>query len=89
MDRNAEEKQSDFQKSNDNPVPAEEKEVIVAIEHADCTRVIRGKKAKLTKKVEKTYTVTVSYVHLSDEEKMNKRAILESIIKKPPVPNDH
>ncbi|TKC12717.1 hypothetical protein FA048_03610 [Pedobacter polaris] len=44
------------------------------IEHPDCNRVIHAKKTVLSKKTEKNYKVTVTYIQVT--------AIIESIIKK-------
>lgn len=50
--------------------------------HPDCDKTVQGGKTILSKKTEKTYKVTVTYVQLSDEEASIKRAIIESIMKK-------
>jgi len=52
------------------------------VEHPECDRVIKYRKAVLSKKTEKTYKVTVTYIEISDEEARIKRAIIENIIKK-------
>jgi len=52
------------------------------IEHTDCKIVKKDKKVVLSKKTEKTYRVTVTYVQISDDEARMKRSIIENIIKK-------
>jgi hypothetical protein len=54
----------------------------IKIEHPECKRSIQGKKAVLSKKAEKTYKVTVTYIHVTAEEAKMKRSIIESILKK-------
>jgi hypothetical protein len=52
------------------------------IEHPDCGVTVRDRKVLLSKKTEKTYKVTVTYIQITDEEAKIKRAIIESILKK-------
>lgn len=52
------------------------------IGHCECHRIFQNKKVSLSKKSEKTYKVTVTYVQLSAEEVRTKRAIIETILKK-------
>ncbi|SOD17653.1 hypothetical protein [Pedobacter xixiisoli] len=52
------------------------------IEHPDCVRTSVSKKVVLSKKKEKMYKVTVTYVQVSDDEAKVKRSIIENIIKK-------
>ncbi len=52
------------------------------VEHPECNRAIHAKKTVLSKKTEKNYKVTVTYIQVTDEEAKIKRAIIESIIKK-------
>lgn len=54
----------------------------IKIEHSDCNKPIRKGKVSLSKKTEKTYTVTVTYIQVSDEEAKIKRALIESVLKK-------
>lgn len=53
------------------------------IQHAECNRTFYTRKVQLSKKTEKNYTVTVTYIAVSEEEAKIKRAIIESIVKKP------
>ena len=52
------------------------------VEHPECKRISKDRKVVLSKKAEKTYKVTVTYIQISDEEARVKRSIIESIIKK-------
>ena len=46
------------------------------IEHPECIRTVRSRKGGLSKKAEKSYKVTVTYIQLTDEEARIKRAII-------------
>ena|GEM_PF-2941569 len=54
----------------------------IKIQHPDSNKSTQGRKVSLSKKITKTYKVTVTYIQLTDEEAKMKRAIIESIIKK-------
>jgi len=54
----------------------------IHIEHPECNRTVQEGKVVLSKKAKKTYTVTVTYIQITEEEAKTKRAIIESIIKK-------
>jgi hypothetical protein len=54
----------------------------INIEHPECGISVRDRKVSLSKKTEKNYKITVTYIRVTDEEAKIKRAIIESIAKK-------
>lgn len=54
----------------------------ISVEHSECEITVRKKKVLPSKKPEKIYKVTITYIHVTDEEAKIKRAIIESIIRK-------
>lgn len=68
-------------------VPIEKIVTKVIIGRDECIRTVKGKKASVSKKGEKIYTVTVTYIQQTDEEIKNKRAILENIVKRNNINN--
>lgn len=53
---------------------------MIPIEKGGYERVVRGRKAVLTKRQFKGYTVTVRYLQLSDGEIANKKAVISRIL---------
>lgn len=60
----------------------------IKIEHSGCNRAVRDGKVVLSKASEKTYTVTVTYIQISDEEAKSKRAQIEGILRRGYIPKD-
>lgn len=54
----------------------------INVEHPECVMTFQEKKVVRSKKTEKTYTVIVTLVKLTDEDAKMKRGIVESIMKK-------
>ncbi|XHR94317.1 hypothetical protein ACFJIV_29205 [Mucilaginibacter sp. UC70_90] len=70
----------DFDKKTKSSLVGIEKKKINIERYAN--QDVRNKKILLSKKPEKTYKVTITYIQLTDEEAKTKLAIVESILKK-------
>ncbi|WP_158796405.1 hypothetical protein [Pedobacter sp. L105] len=68
-------------KNNNDPIVKKDG-YEVNIEHPKSNEIFKEKIKSPCKKSQKTYTVTVTYIQLTDEEAKIKRAIIESILKK-------